>query len=294
MIHIPVLQKEVIECLDPKPGENFIDCTAGALGHAKAILEKNKPGGKVLGLEIDEKSYEESKRLLPEKENRLILVNDSYAKLKEIVERYNFRDVSGILFDLGTSSWHLDESGRGFTFRKDEPLDMRFDIKSELTAERIVNEYREDELENIIRNYGEEKFSRRIAHSIAIQRKSRPIKSTFELVEAIRKAVPRFYERGRIHPATRTFQALRIAANDELNKLSETLSRTVGVLKTGGRLAVISFHSLEDRIVKIFLRDSNKNNLLKILTKKPIRPSQEEINNNPRSRSAKLRAAIKI
>jgi len=294
-MHIPVLPKEVIEYLDPKPNENFIDCTIGEGGHTTAILERNKPKGKVLGIEIDPELYQKLKSRMAEirnskleTRNRLILVNDSYVNLAETVRKQRFKPVSGILFDLGFSSWHLEESGRGFSFEKNEPLDMRYNPENPLTAEKIVNNWSEREIEKILREYGEERFTKRIAREIIQERKIKPIKTTFQLVETIKKSTPIWYHHRRIHPATRTFQALRIAVNDELNNLKKALPQAVEILEKDGRLAVISFHSLEDRIVKNFFREN-----LKILTKKPIRPSLEEIEINPRSRSAKLRVGQK-
>ncbi len=304
-MHIPVLKKEVLQYLDPKPNENFIDCTVGQSGHAIGILERNKPNGKVLGIELDKDIFD---KLNLSKIDRLVLTNDSYTNLKKIVEKHNFKSVNGILFDLGMSSWHLEESGRGFTFLKDEPLDMRYDTECQsLTAEEIVNNYSQEKIEKILKEYGEERFAKKIAKRIIQQQ---PIKSTFQLVEIIKKAVPG--KRTGIHPATRTFQALRIAVNDELNNLKKALPQAVEVLEKGGRIVIISFHSLEDRIVKNFFKDSNLNpvrdngnkkeisksnkisNGINILTKKPVTSSQEEIKINRRSRSAKLRAAVKL
>ena len=297
MIHIPVLQKEVLKYLDPKPNKNFIDCTIGEGGHSLAILEENKPTGKVLGIEADTEIVKKLELQVPNSnlQERLILVNDSYVNLKEIVEKYNFGPIQGILFDIGMSSWHLEESKRGFSFLRDEPLDMRYGIKaqSSLTAEEIINEWPQQEIEKILKEYGEERFVKRITKEIIEQRKIKPIKTTFQLVEIIKKAVPFRYQRARIHPATRTFQALRIAVNDELNNLKKVLPQAMEVLASGGRIVIISFHSLEDRIVKNFFKELSSDKL-KILTKKPIRASQKEIKINPRSRSAKLRAAIKL
>ena len=296
LIHIPVLQKEVLKYLDPKPDENFIDCTTGEGNHTFAILEKNGPEGKVLGIEWDPEIFKNTKYRIQNTKyrKRIILVCANFINLSEIVRQYNFRAVQGILFDLGMSSWHLKESKRGFSFLQNEPLDMRYNWKNPLTAEKIVNYWSVQEIEKILKEYGEEKFAKRIAEEIVKTRRIKPIQSTFHLVEIIRKSVPGNYERGRIHPATRTFQALRIAVNDELNNLEKTLTQTLKILRRRGRLVIISFHSLEDRIVKNFLKNQTKEELLQILTKKPIRPSQEEIKVNPRSRSAKLRAAIKI
>jgi len=298
-MHIPVLQKEVLEYLNPKPNENFIDATIGGGGHALAILEKILPRGKVLGIDWDPEMIQHLKP-----SGNLILVCDNFVNLKEIVKKKNFGKVSGILFDLGMSSWHLGKSGRGFSFQKKEPLDMRYSLETQLTAEKIVNYWSKFDIEKILREYGEEKFARIIAENIIETRKARIIKNTFQLVEIIKKSVK---NRQKIHPATKTFQALRIAVNDELNNLKEVLSQALETLSTGGRLVVISFHSLEDRIVKNFFKHRASkgsegkeedrvlfvNQSLKLLTKKPVTPSNKEIKINPRSRSAKLRAAQK-
>lgn len=268
MIHQPVLQKEVLEILDPQPNQNFIDATLGFSGHSKDILERIKPQGKVLGIETDREVLEKI-----EEQDRLIIINDSYINLKEIVEKHNFKSVSGILFDLGLSSWDLEHSGRGFTFLKDEPLDMRFSQDNDLTAEHIVNNYREQEIIKILKEYGEERLAKTIAKRII---RNRPVRTTFELKRLI-PARPQ-----------RTFQALRIAVNDELNNLTQGLEQSLEILEKGGRIAVISFHSLEDRIVKNFF----KNNF-QLINKKPITPSEEELKSNYRSHSAKIRGAVK-
>lgn len=286
-MHIPVLKKEILEYLSVKPNDKIIDCTFGEGGHSKAILEKE---GKVLGIEWDAELYNKAKSLNLE---RLILINDSYANIKEIAEKNNFNPANGILIDLGMCSWQIDESERGFSFSKDEPLDMRYG-KNGITAEIIANDYSEGEIEKILSEYGEERFAKRIAEKIVIQRKISPIKTTFQLTEIIKSAIPYKYQFGKINSATRTFQALRIAVNDELNNLKKALESSIEILDKGGKIAVISFHSLEDRIVKNFFRDLEKRGRIKILTKKPIIASQEEIRNNARSRSAKLRAAQKI
>lgn len=271
-MHIPVLQKEVIQYLDPKPNENFIDCTIGEGGHSMDILEKNGPRGKVLGIDFQ-------LRLKPKE--RLILAEGNFANLKNIVEKNKFGSVSGILFDLGMSSWHLEESGRGFSFKRKEPLDMRYDLNNQLTAEKIVNFWSKIEIEKILQEYGEEKKAGIIAEFIAEARAVKPIENTLQLAAIINKAGanPR-----------QTFQALRIAVNDELNNIKKSLPQAVEILEQGGRLAVISFHSLEDRIAKNFF----KNPSFEILTKKPVVPGRQELRNNPRSRSAKLRAIKKI
>jgi len=292
-MHTPVLLKEVIEYLDPKPNENFIDATIGEGGHTKVILEKNKPAGKILGIEVDPLLYQKAKNRMQNTE-RLILVNDSYVNLEKIVKEKQFQPVKGILFDLGMCSWQIDESKRGFSYLKDEPLDMRFNPESTLTAAEIVNFWEREDLERILKEYGEEKYAKRIALVIKEVRRKKRIVGTQELVEILKKSLPKNYDNYRLHPAVRTFQALRIAVNNELENLKMGLIIALKILAPQGRIVVISFHSLEDRIVKNFFRDKAKQNILKILTKKPITPSKENIKNNIRSRSAKLRAALKI
>jgi len=224
----------------------------------------------------------------------LILANDNFADLKEIVKKNIFGNISGILLDLGYSSWHLEGSKRGFSFQKNEILDMRYNPESELSAYRIVNSWPKDSIEKILTEYGEEKFAKTISKNIVEERRKRPIKTTFDIVAVVKRSVPGWYQHKKIHFATRTFQALRIAVNDELNNLERTLPQALEIMMNGGKLLIISFHSLEDRIVKNFLRIKSKENKLKVLTKKPIKPSQEEIRINPRARSAKMRSAIKV
>jgi len=295
MIHTAVLKKEVLEYLDPKQNENFVDCTIGEGGHSEDILSKIGPDGKVLGIDLDPQQIVSAQWLNVQFKDRIILVNDSYVSLREIVERKNFGPINGILLDLGMSSVQLEAAHKGFSFKVDQGLDMRYnDEVNYLTAEKVVNEWPEEKIEEILRNYGEEKFSRKIAKAIVEQRKQGRIKTTFQLIEVIKSSTPSVYHRGKIHYATRTFQALRIAVNDELNALSEVLEKAWRLLVPGSRLVVISFHSLEDRIVKNFLKNKAKEGTAEVKTKKPIRPSIEEIRFNPKSRSAKLRAAIKI
>jgi len=290
-VHIPVLQKEVLDFLNPKANENFVDCTIGEGGHAFAILERILPNGKLLGIDWTRELIESLMAKAGSLSKNLILVCDNFANLKNIVERQGLGQVSGVLFDLGLSSWHLEKSGRGFSFSRDEPLDMRF--QGGITAQEIVNWWPQKELERMLKEYGEERFAKRIANEIVRSREKEPITSTLQLVSIVERAVPYWYQKRRIHPATKTFQALRIAVNDELNNLKRALPQAIEVLKPGGRLVVISFHSLEDRVVKNFLRENSRKGLLKMLTKKPVKPSAEEVKVNPRSRSARLRAAVK-
>ncbi len=288
--HVPVLLNEVVQYLDPKPNENFIDCTVGDAGHSSIILERIKPNGKVLGIDIDADSL---KRIEPQ--DRLILAQGNFRNLKKIAMENNFWPVNGVLFDLGLSSWQIEESGKGFGFNKDDPLDMRFQLEANTAAE-IVDKWSEEALIKIFKQYGEEKYSRLIARRIIKERQKEAIKTTSRLRGVIERAVP-FSEsrRGRISRVlARIFQALRITVNDELENLKQGIEQALEILEPDGRLAIISFHSLEDRIVKNFFREKKNNNLLEILTKKPITASEGEINNNPRSRSAKLRAIKKL
>ncbi len=295
MIHTAVLKKEVLEFLNPKQNENFVDCTVGEGGHSEEILQKTGPAGMALGIDLDPQQIICSHWLEAIYKDRMVLVNDSYANLKEILERKNFGQVNGILLDLGMSSVQLEGTHKGFSFQVDQGLDMRYnDAVGYLTAEKLVNEWPEEKLEKVIREYGEEKFSKKIAKKIVDQRKQGRIKTTFQLVEAIKDATPPSYWKQKIHYATRTFQAIRIAVNDELENLKIVLPQALSVLAPGGRLVVISFHSLEDRIVKQFLAEESKNKKIKILTKKPVTASRDELSKNKRARSAKLRAAIKI
>lgn len=273
-MHIPVLQKEALQYLDIQSNENFIDCTIGEAGHALATLEKNGPKGKVLGIDWELR--------IKNKNARLILVQENFAKLKDIVEEKKFQPVHGILFDLGLSSWHLENSGRGFSFQKKESLDMRYSLQNKINAEKIVNYWSKFDIEKILKEYGEEKKAGKIAEKIIEARSAKDIKNTLQLTGIIKKAGG---------SPQKSFQALRIAVNDELNNLEKALPQALDVLSSNGRIAVISFHSLEDRIVKNFFK---KEKSLKILTKKPVRPIAEELKINPRSRSAKLRVAFKI
>jgi len=300
MIHTAVLKKEVLQYLDPKQNENFVDCTIGEGGHAEEVMEKNGPDGKLLGIDLDPQQVSASQWLHVQYKDRIVLVNDSYTNLLEILKRKNFGPVNGILLDLGMSSAQLARAHKGFSFQIDQGLDMRYnDEINHLTAEKIINEWPEEKIEEILREYGEEKFSEKIAKNIIEKRKKGRIRTTFQLIEIIKDSTPSTYwkvgkSKSHIHYATRTFQALRIAVNDELESVRRVLPQAMSILAPDGRLAVISFHSLEDRIVKKFFADEFKKGTIKILTKKPITASREELGKNHRSRSAKLRAVLKI
>lgn len=294
-MHIPVLLSEVLESLDVQPNRNYVDGTLGGGGHTKAILERSAPAGKVLGIDWDGSAIRQFRKSLePDERERVLLANGNFADIRSFIQKKSFWPVHGIVLDLGMSSTQLEASGRGFSFLRDEKLDMRYSTLQRLTAGEIVNAWSPEALESTLREYGEEPFAREIARSVIRARRERPIRSTRELVAAISKALPRWYRVRRLHPATKTFQALRMAVNGELANLESALPDCLHALVSGGRLAVISFHSLEDRIVKNFFRDRAKAGEARLITVKPIRPSSEEIRTNPRARSARLRTIEKI
>jgi 16S rRNA (cytosine1402-N4)-methyltransferase len=296
MIHKTVLLHESIDGLDIKQGDIYLDGTLGSAGHAEYALQKTSGQITVIGIDRDSDALARSKVRLGDSKN-IILKEGSYGDISQILDELKIEKVNRIMLDLGLSSDQFETSGRGFTFKNDEPLLMTFKHnpdKNDLTAKKIVNTWQEQSIADIIYGYGEEKYSRRIARAIVNYREKKLIESTYELVEIISQAVPVFYRRGRIHPATRTFQALRITVNDELNILKKGLSDGFERLSVNGRISVISFHSLEDRIVKNFNKEKSDQGLAVIHTKKPIIPSNNEIFENPRSRSAKLRILEKI
>lgn len=294
-MHTPVLLKEVIAMCNPLPGQIYIDATANGGGHTFALWEKVRPSGMVIAIDKDYALVAALTERAKASGSNIMPVQGSYAKLAQILKARGIEKVHGILFDLGYSSYHIDESGRGFSFQKEEPLDMRYAAGENggVTAEYAVNVLREEELADIIFRFGEERFSRRIARALAEERKKERIRTSGRLAEIVKAAIPARFQ-GRIHPATKTFQALRIFVNRELEELEETLPCAVDALASGGKLAVISFHSLEDRIVKHFLRAEKQEGKITVLTKKPIAPGQEEKEANPRARSAKLRVAVKL
>jgi 16S rRNA (cytosine1402-N4)-methyltransferase len=305
-VHVPVLLDEVVAGLQPRPGGYFIDCTVGLGGHAAAILERISPSGKLLGIDADPDAIKISKDRLSDYGQAVTLVNDNFVNLEAICKEYLFHPVDGILFDLGVSSLQLDTAERGFSFHFDAPLDMRFNPEQGLTASDIVNRFSEQELAKLIERYGEERHSRRIARYIA---QNRPITTTAELAQLVQQALVASSRRSKIHPATRTFMALRIAVNNELQNLELALKQTLNLLRPGGRLTVISYHSLEDRIAKQFMRYAASSCVcpqgtvicrcghvptLRIISRKVIKPTSLEIESNPRSRSARLRIAERL
>ena len=306
--HIPVMLNEVITHLNLQQGGTYIDCTLGGGGHTSEIIKKIQPGGRVIGIDQDPNALQAAQNRLAMYKDRITFVHSNFYRLKDIVADNEVGEADGVLFDLGVSSHQLDEGDRGFSYMQDAPLDMRMNPQDKVTAENLVNELEEQELARIIKEYGEERWAKRIARFIVENRQNKRIVTTGELVGIIKKAVPAGARREGPHPAKRTFQALRIAVNDELNRFAQTLRDTVDILKPGGRVCVISFHSLEDRITKEVFRDlakdcvcppelpvcrCNKQKQVDIITLKPVMPGAQEIENNPRARSAKLRAARK-
>lgn len=293
-MHTPVLLKEVLDFFHPQQGQRYIDATVNGGGHAKEILERIGHTGGLLGIDRDPIIVEMLKKNVHEQKNFTVIC-DSYARMKMHAAAYGFGSVNGILFDLGFSSYHVDQSGRGFSFQRDEPLDMRYNpTATKLNAATIVNTWSREELERIFKEYGEERFSKKIAAAIVSARKDHPFRTTSELVHVIRRNLPLSLQHRNLHPATRIFQALRIAVNDELGELTQGLEQGIDLLVTGGKMLVISFHSLEDGMVKEMFRNKEKEGTTRILTKKPICAGLQEQRINPRSRSAKLRAIIKI
>ncbi|HLD17674.1 MAG TPA: 16S rRNA (cytosine(1402)-N(4))-methyltransferase RsmH [Patescibacteria group bacterium] len=289
-LHTPVLLEEVLKWLDPRPGQRFIDGTVGHGGHAEAILKRILPTGRLLAIDRDAENLATARERLAPFGNIATFVHDSYVSLEQQAYAFDPALVDGILLDLGFSSAHVEDPARGFAFSASGPLDMRYDQSQGMTAADLVNTYDKAELTKIFRLYGEEPRAQQIAQALVNIRRQHPIQTTAELVDIILSVSPR---RGKVHPATRVFQALRIAVNDELGAVVRVLPQTMERLKIGGRLAVISFHSGEDRLVKRWMK-AGEGKWLRILTKKAVVPSQEEMSQNPRSRSAKLRVAERI
>jgi 16S rRNA (cytosine1402-N4)-methyltransferase len=304
LLHVSVLLDEALQYLAVQPGGRYVDCTLGAGGHARAIMHASAPGGLLLGIDADPHAVEFARDTLKEYAESVQLVNANFRELKMVAGKANFIPVHGVLFDLGISSMQLAQSERGFSFQSEAPLDMRFSAQQTVTAADIVNGFSEEALANLIWEYGEERFSRRIARTIVA---ARPLSTTTQLANVISRSQPDRHSR--IHPATRTFQALRIAVNDELSALTSALEQARDILGAGGRLVVISFHSLEDRIVKQFMQRESRDCIcppeqpactcghvasLRTLTRRPVTPAADEIARNPRSRSARLRAAERI
>jgi len=293
--HIPVLLNEILYWISPVPGKLYIDCTLGMSGMSEKILEKSSPNGKLLGVDRDAQAITLGHQALAPYRDRVELRHGNFTSLKTIAAEAGFSRVDGIVFDLGVSSPQLSQAERGFSFMNDGPLDMRMDQSEGPTAAEFLVHIPEKALERVLREYGEERFARRIARAI-VQERREPINTTARLSEIIRRAIPIPARRGRLHCATRSFQALRIAVNGELEGLADALRDASSLLGPGGRMCVIAFHSLEDRIVKQTFRElsAKPTPQLSLLTKKPLTPTREEQQRNPRSRSAKLRVAERV
>ena len=291
-MHKPVLTKEVIRCLNLKKGGTYLDATVGCGGHAALILEKISPGGFLIGVDVDEEALTYARRKLSKfKKSSYKIIKSNFKNIDFILEDIGIRKIDGALFDLGVSLLQFKNASRGFSINLDGALDMRMDLSQGLNAFDIVNKYPEKELYRIIREFGEERYAGRIARFICEKRKTSRIRTTSELANVITRAVGHRYSKSKIHPATRTFQAIRITVNKELDVLSEALEKLPFILNKGARVCVISFHSLEDRIVKNYFKRYAKENKFLLVNKKPIVPSVEEVKENPRSRSAKMRVA---
>ncbi len=286
--HIPVLLDEVIDNLRCLRGGIYIDSTLGEGGHAQRILDAILPGGLLIGIDQDGKAIRRAKEILKRYEENLLTFEENFSEIGNILKSLKIEEVDGILFDLGLSSLQLQDAERGFSFQRDGPLDMRMSGKMKLTAGYLLNALSFDELVSILSKYGEERWAKRIVRAVLESRRKRPVETTVQLVEIIKRAVPRSAWPRKIHVATRTFQALRIAVNNELTVLEKTLPQVAGFLKKGGRICIISYHSLEDRIAKTFFREYRRQGM-KAVFPKPITPSRKELQMNPRSRSAKLR-----
>ncbi|MFX0548896.1 16S rRNA (cytosine(1402)-N(4))-methyltransferase RsmH [Hathewaya histolytica] len=306
--HVSVLLEETLEGLNIKEEGIYVDGTLGGAGHSSEILKRLSNNGRLIGIDQDTDALKAAKERLKNYDN-VTYVHNNFYNIKEILEQLEIDEIDGIMMDLGVSSYQLDNKDRGFSYMQDAPLDMRMNRESDFSAYQVVNFYEEQRLYEIIREYGEEKFAKRIASNIVKERKVKEIQTTFELVDIIKKSIPAKFRREGPHPAKRTFQAIRIEVNSELDILNKAIENSVNKLKKGGRIAIITFHSLEDRIVKRKFKElenpctcpssfpiciCDKKPILKVITRKAIAPSDEEILENPRSRSAKVRIAERV
>jgi 16S rRNA (cytosine1402-N4)-methyltransferase len=289
--HIPVMLHEVVEYLQPKPGHIIVDGTLGLGGHAEVIAGMVGPQGRLIGIDRDARALEQARENLKEYRDRCYFVHQDYRYIDKVLEELNIPKVNGLLLDLGLSSFQLDDPERGFSFRNDGPLDMRMDQDSPISAFDLVNSLSEKEISSILKEFGQERWHHRIARFVVHQRSQKPIETTKELSDIVLRAMPRGKKREKIHPATRTFQAVRIAVNRELEGLGEALDKCNDALEIGARVVVIAFHSLEDRVVKQKFRGLAKSGNLNLVVKKPLRPGEGEAGLNPRARSARLRIA---
>ena len=302
--HISFLLDETIDGLDIKPDVIYVDGTLGGGGHSYEILKRLSPKGRLIGIDQDGEALKAAGERLKEFENQITLVRSNYCEIDKVLKELNVEKVDGILLDIGVSSYQLDNLERGFSYKSDAPLDMRMDTRQELTAADVVNTYSENELFKIIKDYGEDKFTKNIAKHIVLARKEKPLETTKELSEVIKRAIPMKVQAKGGHPAKKTFQAIRIEVNQELTVLKESIDKMIDLLKPNGRICIITFHSLEDRIVKTKFRENEnpctcppnfpvcvcgKKSKGKVITRKPIIPSEDEIEENKRAKSSKLR-----
>ncbi len=292
--HIPVMVEEVMKFLRCEPGRTYVDATLGCGGHAEEILRRTSPDGMLIGFEWDEDAISVAKKVLEPYEGRIKIIHKNFIHLADTLEELKIEEVDGILIDPGLSSLQLEDRSRGFSFMGDGPLDMRMDKRNKITAEYLLNRLTSKELETILYEYGNERWAKKIAKALVEERERAPIRTTQTLRRIVHQAIPKRYHSKRIDPATKTFQAIRIKVNNELENLRDILTTGWRFLKKGGRLCVLSFHSLEDRIIKETFKNLEKDGFIHIITKKPVTPSLEEIRINPRARSAKLRCAERI
>ncbi len=292
--HVPVMVSEVLKYLNPKSGQCILDCTIGMAGHALAILKQVGSNGHLIGLDRDAESLVKASETLRQFSQQCSLIHEDYRNVDNVLNQLGIQEIDGMLFDLGISSFQFNAPERGFSIKLNGPLDMRMDKDSYISAYDLVNSLSEKEISSILKNFGQERWHHRIAHALVTQRSKYPIESTHDLSEIVLRAIPFRHKRQKIHPATRTFQAFRIAVNRELEALEVALIKSIEYLKIGGRICVISFHSLEDRIVKEKFRQFAKVGRIKLILSKPLSPQEEEITSNPRSRSARLRVAERI
>ncbi len=292
--HIPVMLVEVIDYLKLSPGKIIVDATIGTGGHSKGIIERIMPGGKLIGIDRDEDSLAVARERLRDFGPACEFVYGNFVNMDDILKNLNIKKIDGVLFDLGLSSYQLEDPNRGFSFQYEGPLDMRFDRNSFISAYDLINNLNEEEISTMLWTFGEERWHNRIAHFLVEERQKRAIATTRELSDIVVKAIPHKYRHYRIHPATRTFQAVRIAVNRELETIGVGISEAIELLDRSGRICVISFHSLEDRIVKFSFRKFAASGEIKIITPKPLTPQDAEVGENPASRSSKLRVAEKL
>ncbi len=292
--HTPVMLKEALEYLNVGQGKVIVDATVGTGGHSKCIIERISPGGRLICIDRDQESLAVARDRLSDYKGSCEFVYGNFSDIDTILRDLNISAIDGILFDLGISSFQLDNPSRGFSFQNEGPLDMRLDRNSYISAYDLVNNLNEEELSSLLWVFGQERWHNRIARFLVKERQGRPISTTSELSTIVLKAIPHKYREYRIHPATRTFQAVRIAVNRELEALETAIIKSIGFLNKNGRICVIAFHSLEDRAVKLAFRKESCGNLIKIMTPKPLVPVREEVLSNPSSRSAKFRAAERV